>query len=203
MSVAVQRPAAALGKTFRQTRHRCRLRTKLNFRKGLFMIVLFIILGILMISCGFSCIFTPLYTFWTMGYFVMILATVYGVFGIVRAIRYRRFGLNFVFSIISVLFGICVLLLPNLMVLTDTIMLYMSAAWMVLMGIVNIYTAAAVTRHVSKIWILQLIFGILAVILGIFAFFYPLIMANAFGIMIGIFFIETGFTMIFAGAANE
>lgn len=156
-----------------------------------------------MISCGFSCIFTPLYTFWTMGYFVMILATVYGVFGIVRAIRYRRFGLNFVFSIISVLFGICVLLLPNLMVLTDTIMLFMSAAWMVLMGIVNIYTAAAVTRHVSKIWILQLIFGILAVILGIFGFFYPLIMANAFGIMIGIFFIETGFTMIFAGAASE
>lgn len=84
------------------------------YRRGVFMNVLFIILGILMVIGGFSCMFTPLLTFMSTGYFLIILVTVYGVFGIINAIRFKRFGIGFVFSILSVLLGIASFCVPNM-----------------------------------------------------------------------------------------
>ena len=167
------------------------------------MTVLFIILGILMMAFGFSCIFTPLLTYMSAGYCVIILVTVYGILGIVQGIRYRRFGVGFVFSIISVIFGICLLVFPRFLVITDAVMLYLTAAWFVLMGIVNIIMAVTVTKATgSKIWILHLIIGILAILLGCYAFFHPAVMAVSIGILIGFFFIETGFTLIFSSVSR-
>ena len=167
------------------------------------MTVLFIILGILMMAFGFSCIFTPLLTYMSAGYCVIILVTVYGILGIVQGIRYRRFGVGFVFSIISVIFGICLLVSPYFLAITDAVMLYMTAARFVLMGIVNIIMAVTVTKATgSKIWILHLIIGILAILLGCYAFFHPAVMAVSIGILIGFFFIETGFTLIFSSVSR-
>ncbi len=169
------------------------------------MTVLFIILGILLIAGGFSCIFTPLLTFMNAGYFVVILITVFGIVGIIKAIAEKRFGVNFVFSILSVLLGIAMLVFPGSLLLAEGVMLIMTAVWFVLMGIVTISTAVTTTRATgSKIWILQLIFGILAVLVGAYSFFQPMIMALSLGVLIGIFFIETGFTLMFSGvAAND
>ena len=173
--------------------------------RGVFMTVLFIILGILLIAGGFSCIFTPLLTFMNAGYFVVILITVFGIVGIIKAIAEKRFGVNFVFSILSVLLGIAMLVFPGSLLLAEGVMLIMTAVWFVLMGIVTISTAVTTTRATgSKIWILQLIFGILAVLVGAYSFFQPMIMALSLGVLIGIFFIETGFTLMFSGvAAND
>lgn len=169
------------------------------------MTVLFIILGILMVSFGFSCMFTPLWTFMDAGYFIVILVMVYGVFGIIRAIRYKKFGVGFVFSILSVLLGIAMLVFPASLLVAQNIWLIMVAVWFVIMGIVTIINAATVTRKTgSKIWILELIFGILAVLVGCYSFFQPILLAVSVGVLIGIFFIETGFTLMFAGfAAND
>ena len=169
------------------------------------MTVLFIILGILLIAGGFSCIFTPLLTFMNAGYFVVILITVFGIVGLIKAIAEKRFGVNFVFSILSVLLGIAMLVFPGSLLLAEGVMLIMTAVWFVLMGIVTISTAVTATRATgSKIWILQLIFGILAVLVGAYSFFQPMIMALSLGVLIGIFFIETGFTLMFSGvAAND
>lgn len=73
-----------------------------------------------------------------------------------------------------------------------------------MMGVVTIVEAVSVTRKTgSKIWILQLIFGIVAVLLGCYSFFYPMLIAVTEGVMIGIFFIETGFTLMFSGFAVD
>ncbi len=45
------------------------------------MSVLNIILGILLVIGGFSCMFTPFATFLSAGYYIAILLLVYGVFG--------------------------------------------------------------------------------------------------------------------------
>lgn len=168
------------------------------------MTALFIILGILMVICGFSCMFTPLITFMSTGYFIIILMTVYGIFGIISAIRYRRFGVGFVFSILSVLLGVCSLFFPRMLLLTDSIMLYITAGWFVLMGIVEIYTAVAISRRAGfSLWILQLILGILAILIGIYSFFHPATLAVTIGVLIGIYFIETGITMMFLPALSR
>lgn len=168
------------------------------------MTVLFIILGVLMAICGFCCIFTPLLTFMDMTYFIVIMAAVYGVVGIVRAIKYKRYGLSFAFSILSLIFAIALLCLPNLMVLTDAVLIYMVAAWLVMMGVVSIVTSIRVTKKTgSSIWIFQLIIGILGVLLGIYSFFHPAVIAVSLGFLVGFWFIETGFAMIFGGIAID
>lgn len=168
------------------------------------MTVLFIILGILLVVGGFSCIFTPLLTFMNTGYFVVILMFVFGIIGIIKAIVEKRFGVNFVFDILSVILGIVMLSFPESLLFAESVMLIMTSVWFVLMGIVTIANAVSVTRAIgSKVWILQLIFGILAVLIGVGSFFEPLRMAVTLGVLVGIFFIETGFTLMFSGVAAK
>lgn len=168
------------------------------------MTVFFIIVGILMVACGFSCIFTPLLTFMSAGYFIIILITAFGIAGIIKGIGTKKFGVGFVFSILSVVLGVVMLFFPALTLLTDGIMLYLTAGWFVLMGIVTISSAVTITKATgSKIWILQLIFGILAVLVGAYSFFQPMLMAISLGVLIGIFFIETGLTLMFSGVSSK
>ena len=164
------------------------------------MTVLFIILGILLVVGGFSCIFTPLLTFMSTGYFVVILMFVFSVFGIIKAIAEKRFGVNFVFSILSVLLGIVMLAFPGSLLLAEGVMLIMTAIWFVMMGIVTIINSVSVKKATgSGIWFLLLIFGILDILIGCYSFFQPVAMAISLGVLIGIYFIETGFTLMFSG----
>lgn len=151
---------------------------------------------------GFSCIFTPLLTFMSTGYYVVIMIAIFGIFGIIKAIAEKKFGINFVFSILSILMGGIMLAFPGTLLLAESVMLIMTAVWFVMMGIDTIIYAVSVKKVIgSKIWTLQLIFGILAVLVGGYSFFHPMLTAVSLGVLIGIFFIETGFTMIFSGIA--
>lgn len=164
------------------------------------MTVLFIILGILMIAGGFSCMFTPLLTFMQTGYFVVILVLAYGIVGIIKSIVDKRFGINFVFSILSVILGIVMLAFPKSLIFAESVMLIISAIWFVMMGIVTIVNAVSVVKPTgSGLWILMLILGIIAILIGCYSFFQPMIMAVSLGVLIGMFFVETGFTLMFAG----
>ncbi len=168
------------------------------------MTVLFVILGILLLAGGFSCMFTPLLTFMNAGYFVVILIVAFGIAGIIKAIAEKRFRVNFVFSILSVLLGIIMLAFPGYLLFAETVMLMLTAVWFVVMGIITIATSVTVTKAAgSKIWILQLISGILAVLVGGYSFFQPMVMALSIGMLIGIFFIETGITLMFSGTITK
>ena len=168
------------------------------------MSVLFIILGVLMIIGGITFMATPLVTFLNVGYFIAVMALVYGITGIIDAISSKKFGLMFVFDILSVLFGIIVLCFPQLILVVDGVNLVMAAIWFILMGIVSIINAVTVTKAAgSGLWILQLILGILAILVGISSFSQPLVFAISLGIIIGIYFIEAGVTMIAVGAASK
>ena len=154
-----------------------------------------------MIACGFSCMFTPLYTFLRMEYFIVILMLVFGIVGIIKAIAGKRFGVSFVFDILSVILGIVLLVFPGTLLFAESVSLIITAIWIMMMGIVTIFDSIKYTKPLGGgMWILQLIFGILAILIGAYSFFNPLLLAISFGIMIGIFFIETGFTLMFSGA---
>ena len=168
------------------------------------MTVLSIILGVLMIACGAACMFTPLTTFMDAGYFIVILVAVYGIIGIVKAISEKNYGLGFVFSLLSLIFGVCVLCFPGLMILTEGILIYLVAAWFIIQGFVSIYMAIRFGRVAGGgIWVFQLIIGILGIILGFYTLFHPMVAAVSLGILIGFYFIETGFVMIFAAAGRR
>lgn len=145
--------------------------------------------------------FTPLLTYIDMGYVVVILIFIFGIIGIIKSIVEKRFGVNFVFSILSVVLGGVMLAFPKTMIYSLKIMLIVTAFWIIMMGIVTIFNSVLVTKAGgSGLWVLQLIFGILGILVGFYSLFNPMLLAITEGILIGIYFIEAGFTMIFSSA---
>lgn len=159
--------------------------------------ILMIILGILLILCGGSCIFTPLLTFMQIGYFLIALLLIYGIAGILKAISSKEYGANFAFSIISVIVGIIVACIPGLALMTDGILLYIMAGWFILQGIVSLIVSIKFKGAAGgKKWIWGLILGIIGILLGLYTMIHPLFLAFTMGILIGVYFIESGINMI-------
>lgn len=156
-----------------------------------------IIFGVLIAICGLSCIFTPLVTFLEAGYFLVILLFVYGTVGIIRSVSDKTYGIDFVFDILSIILGIVILVVPGLKLMTDGMLIYMMAFWFMLQGAINIFQSfrqKKVAKGLGWVWTLAL--GILGVLVGIYSVVHPMLLALTFGILVGIYFIESGISMI-------
>ncbi|MCI8484912.1 MAG: hypothetical protein HFH41_11325 [Lachnospiraceae bacterium] len=156
-----------------------------------------IILGVLMAICGVSCICTPLMTFLEAGYFLVILLLVYGIGAIIRAVMEKKYGIDFLFGILSVILGIVIMVVPGLKLATDGMLVYIMASWFLLQGVVGIFLAFKRKKaDQGKGWIWTLILGILGVLIGIYSLVHPMVMAFTFGILVGVYFMESGISMI-------
>ena len=170
--------------------------------------VLNIIIGILMAVFGIVCVFTPLKTAFGVNNLIAILALVYGIVGIIWSIAHKSFGLPFVFCILSVVFGIAVFFLPLMTVITNRLAARLVAFWIILQGIVTVSSAVQAKRLAAgKKWILQLICGIIGVLLGIYALLHPVIfgvyIAWVLGTLIGVYFVQTGISLVVFTAKAE
>jgi len=153
--------------------------------------------GILLAVCGFYCIFTPIMTFLETGWFLMILLFVYGIMGIIKAVTQKEYKIQFLFSIISVILGAVILFVPGLRLMTDGMLIYLMAGWFLLQGIVDIFLSfRQKKRGEGKGWIWTMILGILGLLVGIYSFVHPLFAAFTIGILVGIYFIESGINMV-------
>ncbi len=167
------------------------------------MFVLSIIMGILMIIGGFSCMFTPLATFLQTGIYIGVMMFVYGVIGIARGIRREAQTLEVVFAVLALIVGLISIFRPGSTLIFDGIILNLIAVWYVAQGISSIVLAFQ-TREQFSGWVLILITGILSLVLGIYSFAHPMVTALTAGILIGMYFVETGINMIaLAVAANS
>ncbi|TGY96650.1 hypothetical protein E5329_08800 [Petralouisia muris] len=156
-----------------------------------------IILGVLMAICGVSCICTPVMTFLEAGYFLVILLLVYGIGAIVKAVMEKEYGLPFLFGILSIILGIVIMVVPGLKLMTDGMLIYFMAVWFLLQGAVGIFMAVRQKNsEESKGWVWVLILGILGVLVGIYSLVHPMLLAFTFGILVGLYFIESGISMI-------
>ena len=175
------------------------------------MSVLNIILGILLVIGGFSCMFTPFATFLSAGYFITILMLVYGVFGLVRFFKKESGVLDLVVSILAIIVGVICLVHPFESLAVDKFILYLIAAWLLVQGLVTIimaFTVRLVTiimaftvRGEQKGWFWGVIVGALAILAGIYSFAHPFFTAVTEGVLIGLYFVEAGFDMIVKGVA--
>lgn len=156
-----------------------------------------------MVLCGGSCLFTPLRTFLASGYALMVLLLVYGVAGIVKSIAAKEYGVNFAFSIISVIAGLVMVFLPGLPLMADGMLIYIMAVWFILQGIMSIVLSVKLKgANGGKKWIWGLVLGILGIILGLYSLFHPILLALTTGILIGVYFIVSGINMIFLSSQN-
>lgn len=166
------------------------------------MVVLSIIMGVLLIMGGVSCLFHPAATFFETGYFLAILMLVYGVVGIVNVVRKRAQPIELLVHIPAIIIGVIAFLRPGTTLVVDAMMVYLVAAWFVVQGLVSIYLAIRVKRIRSG-WYWGLILGILGVILGIYSFVHPLVSVLTIGILVGTYLIESGLNMIVLATAVE
>ena len=167
-----------------------------------------IIIGILMAVFGIVCIFTPLKITFGINNMIAVLALVYGIVGVIWCIAHKTFGLPFVFCILSVAFGVAVFFLPMLTVITNRLAARLVAFWIMAQGLICAISAVQAKQiSGSRKWILQLVCGIIGILLGIYALVHPLLfgiyLAWFLGIMIGVYFVQTGFSLVFLTAKAE
>lgn len=165
------------------------------------MTVISIILGVLLLIGGFSFIFTPLVTFMQAGYFIIILFFISGIFGIIRAVSAKRYGADFVFSIISLILGVPGLVMPGAAMMNDFVILYFAAAYFLLLGILTVVRAVGSKKAGASTGMMAfgIILGILEILLGVYSIAHPLVLAVTIGFLIGFYFIEAGINMILLG----
>ena len=164
------------------------------------MAILSIIMGIILAIAGIACICTPLATFLATGYFLAILLMIYGIAGIARFIVKRAGVLDLVISILAIIVGFVAATRPGSAEAFDSLILILIGVWVILQGIVSIVLALQ-ARKMGANWVFGLIVGILAIAIGILSFTHPYITAITVGILVGIYFIEAGLSMIILGAA--
>ena len=162
--------------------------------------VLTVILGVLLTLVGISLVATPLVTFLSAGYFIIILFFVTGIFGIVSAISEKRYGADFVFSILSLILGIVGFAVPGAGAMNSFLLLYLAAGWFIVHGVLSIVTAIANRNSGEGSTAAGIVLGVLELILGIYSIVHPEVLAVGIGLLIGIYFIETGISRIVEGA---
>lgn len=164
------------------------------------MAVLTIILGIFLAIGGVVCLFTPLVTTYGMMYFIMVLMFVSGIMGIIRNIYFRTYGLDFIFSVITVILGCFLVFDITASFVAEIVILYIIAAWFVVRGIVSLADAFTLKKVTdSAAWVGLLIIAIILVLIGIYSFFHPMVLAVSMGILISVYFIAAGVDMIVVG----
>ncbi|MBQ6152432.1 MAG: DUF308 domain-containing protein [Ruminococcus sp.] len=161
------------------------------------MTVLSIILGVLLIIGGIVCLATPIGTAFSLMYFFMILLFVMGIFSFIRCIVYKEFGIEFAFAIITMIAGLLILFSPYATFITELVMIYIMAGWLVVRGIVGIVMAVKVKPLTSGgLFAAALIISILTILAGIYSFFHPVFFGGFLGLLAGCFFIVAGVDLI-------
>ena len=172
------------------------------------MIIFSIILGILLIICGVSCVMTPMQTLISTGYFIGIMFFVNGLAGIIRNFSWKVYGLDFALNILNVILGVICIFRPGTTLAIDAILVYMVSFWLIIQGCIRVGFSFTVKKlGPDSGWVFELLMGILSAAVGIFSLFHPYITAISVGIMIGIYFVEAGIQTIvlsvFAGKVRK
>lgn len=168
------------------------------------MSIFMIILGIIMVFGGVACMVTPIATTFGVMYFYMILLFVIGIALIIKSISYRRFGFDFFFGILTLIVGAFIVFSPYATFVTEALLLYIMAGWLVVRGIVGIVDAIATRKLVSGgVFAFALIVSILVVCAGVYSFIHPLVIAGFLGILASCFFIVEGIDLITVGCVGR
>ena len=172
------------------------------------MIILSIIMGVLLVVCGVSCFMNPLETLLSTGYFIGIVFLVRGLAGIIRNFRYKIYGLDFALNIVNAIVGVICVVRPGSTLAIDAMIIWLVSFWLIIQGCIRVALGCKAKKlNVDYPWIFEILLGILSVVLGIFSLANPYVAAVSVGMMIGIYFIESGIQTIvmsiFAGKVKH
>jgi uncharacterized membrane protein HdeD (DUF308 family) len=132
-----------------------------------------IVRGVIAIIFGILALFWPLATAVALAVLVGIFAVVDGVIDIVDAVRFRGspgVGLRIFLGIVSLVFGILVLVWPQISL---GLLAVLVAIWAILIGALQIIANVGLRRESGRSWVWGVIAGALGVIFGILVLIWP------------------------------
>ena len=173
---------------------------------------LVILMGLLMVVGGVYCLFTPVTTFLTTGYIVGVIIFCDAIGNIAAWFNAKKYveisGWYLVNAIISLIFGIIIMLSIGMQFAVDMFIVYAVAVWVIMTGISRISMAIRMKQLMNKLpkifnnkkWLGILLFGILMVIFGILCVFKPIVLSSVLGVLIAWFIIFAGASLITLGS---
>ena len=136
---------------------------------------LVILMGLLMVIGGVYCLLTPVATFLTTGYIVGVIIFCDAIGNIVAWFNVKKYleisGWYLANAIISLIFGVIIMLSIGMQFAVDMFIVYALAVWVIMLGISRISMAIRMKQLINKLpkvfnnkrWVEILIFGILMV----------------------------------------
>lgn len=160
--------------------------------------IFIIILGVLLMVGGFSCLFTPFASVLAAGYLIGIMLFIYGIFSLVRAIQRRANFLVYIPAILAIVVGFISVFHPGGSLVIDAVILTLLAIWFLVQGVVSLIMSIRFRKELPN-WGLGVVSGIFGIVAGIISLIYPHAEMFAVGILIAVFLIETGLGLITTG----
>lgn len=166
------------------------------------MTVVMIILGILMILSGISCVVTPVATFSALGWLTGIAILAVGFASILQyaAGHEKRSIWELLGGICGVLFGGFLILNNFAQLATNIVLAYAASFWLLVHGICGIAEAlklrklnqAAPDDERSAAWLLVMLLGILTIFMGITCVTQPILSMISVGWLMGASILTSG-----------
>jgi len=162
------------------------------------------ILGVLMVILGLYGIFRPVVFFASLGWLIGLAVLLAGFdgFGAWWAGRKTKSvsAWDLVLAILSIVFGVMLISNVWLRVLTDEVLLVLFGVWVVLSGVIRIFSAI---KNKPKAWGLLVVIGVALIVLGVVSLAHPLITALSIGLCVAMNFMFQGINMIFGAFAGD
>jgi uncharacterized membrane protein HdeD (DUF308 family) len=158
-----------------------------------------IIRGALAIIFGLIALFSPIATALALAIVIGVYAIVNGVFDIIEAIRHRGSSsmvLRIVLGVVSILFGLLVLVWPGI---SFAILVIMVGIWAIIIGILQIVSSVRHRAIPNSGWVWGIIGGALSILFGILVLIWPGTGLVTIIWIIGIWAIVWGVTLIVLG----
>ena len=171
-----------------------------------------LIIGISLAAAGIYCILSPGVTIavlaWIVGLFMVILAL--NRIGVWRERRALGFGENYelVSAILSLIFGAALIVSNFFQFMVSTVIIYILAAWIAMLGIFRLLVASNLRRLEADTSVFinnynaQMIGGVLLILIAVLIFIRPSIVTAMLGIFIGICLLLFGVQQIISAVRN-
>lgn len=166
------------------------------------MTVLMIILSILLIIGGVSCMVTPVATFSALGWLAGFAIIVSGISAVFRYASGKegRSVWELVGGIAGILFGGFIIINAFAQFATNMVIAYAAALWLVIYGITGIAEALKLRRINKELpnefrsagWLVVMILGVATTVIGVICAFQPMITMLSVGLLIGVSILISG-----------
>ncbi len=173
---------------------------------------LVILLGVLLIVGGVGCLFRPVSTFLTTGYIVGVFIFCDAIASIIAWFDAKKYvsisGWYLFEAIVSLIFGIMVILNGRMQFAVDMAIVYMVCAWVIIAAAFRIALAIKIKRvndilpnsYKNSRWVGLLVVGILMIIFAAICMAQPGIMSVLLGTFISMTIIFNGVGLVTLGS---